>query len=138
MTAAARLKTARAFLDSVIACDFAKWPELLTDDVVMRFPYSPPGIPNHCEGLAASQEQTGGIMSMIKSFAWHDIDLHVGEGLDIVFGTGRSEVTTAAGKPYGNQYCFIFRFRGDKIADYSEYFNPLKVLESFGPDAGDA
>ena len=33
----------------------------------------------------------------------------------------RGDVETRSGKRYNNEYCFVFKFRGDKIAEVVEY-----------------
>jgi ketosteroid isomerase-like protein len=45
-----------------------------------------------------------------------------GEG-DLVCVEARGEARTKAGKPYNNTYCFVFRFRGDRIAEVTEYLD---------------
>lgn len=44
----------------------------------------------------------------------------VAEG-DTVVAEVRGDVQTKAGKRYNNEYCFLFKFRGDKIAEIVEY-----------------
>jgi ketosteroid isomerase-like protein len=47
-----------------------------------------------------------------------------------IFGDGdrvcvqaTGEARTKQGKPYNNTYCFVFRFRGDRIAEVTEYLD---------------
>ena len=44
----------------------------------------------------------------------------VAEG-DYVVDEVRGDVQTKSGKRYNNEYCFVFRFRDDKIAEVVEY-----------------
>ena len=44
----------------------------------------------------------------------------IAEG-DTVVAEVRGDVQTKTGKRYNNEYCFLFRFRGDKIAEIIEY-----------------
>ena len=44
----------------------------------------------------------------------------VAEG-DTVVAEVRGDVQTKTGKRYNNEYCFLFKFRGDKIAEIVEY-----------------
>jgi ketosteroid isomerase-like protein/catechol 2,3-dioxygenase-like lactoylglutathione lyase family enzyme len=41
----------------------------------------------------------------------------------------RGEVTTKAGKPYNNQYCWVFRLEGGRIREVTEYMD-TKLAES--------
>jgi ketosteroid isomerase-like protein len=44
----------------------------------------------------------------------------IGEG-EFVVAEVRGEVTTKAGKPYNNTYCFIFRFADGRLKEINEY-----------------
>jgi ketosteroid isomerase-like protein len=46
----------------------------------------------------------------------------VAEG-DLVVAEVRGRVTTKAGKPYNNAYCFIFRIAGGKVKEMTEYLD---------------
>lgn len=39
----------------------------------------------------------------------------------------RGEVTTTAGKPYHNSYCFIFKLRDGKLVELTEYLDTALV-----------
>ena len=40
---------------------------------------------------------------------------------NVVMAEVRGSVQTRAGERYDNEYCFVFRFRGDRIAEIVEY-----------------
>lgn len=40
----------------------------------------------------------------------------------------RGESTTKAGVPYNNEYCFIYRFEGDSIAEVTEYLDTQLLM----------
>lgn len=42
---------------------------------------------------------------------------------DTVVAEVRGDVQTKRGQRYNNEYCFIFKFRGDRIAEIVEYCN---------------
>jgi ketosteroid isomerase-like protein len=42
---------------------------------------------------------------------------------DLVVAEVRGRVTTKAGKPYNNAYCFIFRIAGGKVKEMTEYLD---------------
>lgn len=130
------VEIARLLLDALERADFETWASLLAENTVMKFPYSPAGLPKRCEGRAACEATHRGIFSVIESFAWHDLDLHATDDPELVFGTGRSEVLTKTSQPYRNQYCFIFRIRDGQVIEYCEYFDPLPAIAVFGPLLG--
>jgi ketosteroid isomerase-like protein len=54
---------------------------------------------------------------------------------DLVVVECRGRVTTKAGKPYNNAYCMIYRMRGAKIAEITEYLDTALVNEALAPPA---
>jgi ketosteroid isomerase-like protein len=52
------------------------------------------------------------------------------ESLDLA---GRSLALLRSGKQYGNEYCFMMRFRDRKLSEYREYFNPPPAIAAFAP-----
>ncbi len=56
----------------------------------------------------------------------------IAEG-DTVVAEVRGDVQTKTGKRYNNEYCFLFRFRGDKIAEIVEYCDTDLEERVLGP-----
>lgn len=54
---------------------------------------------------------------------------------DLVVVECRGRVTTKAGKPYNNAYCMIYRMRGGKIAEITEYLDTALVNDVLAPPA---
>ena len=52
---------------------------------------------------------------------------------DTVVAEVRGDVQTKTGKRYNNEYCFLFRFRGDKIAEIVEYCDTDLEERVLGP-----
>ncbi|MCC6706400.1 MAG: nuclear transport factor 2 family protein [Gammaproteobacteria bacterium] len=59
------------------------------------------------------------------------VDNVFGEG-DYVAVQGRGESKTTAGGTYNNTYCWVYRWRGDKIVALTEYLDTEVVTASFG------
>jgi uncharacterized protein len=133
---AAPVEVATHWLAVLARADFVAWPALVAEDVRMRFPYSPPGIPAHCEGREACESVMRTFFAGIASFEWRDLQLYPAAEPGLVFATARSEVVLVSGRPYRNDYCFIIRVRGGKLAEYCEYFNPLPAIAAFDPGGG--
>ena len=47
----------------------------------------------------------------------------------------RGHNVTKAGAPYRNEYCFVFRFAGDKIAEVTEYSDTELIANVLGDPA---
>lgn len=54
-----------------------------------------------------------------------------GEG-DMVCVQARGRAATKSGQRYDNTYCFVFRFRGDEIAEVTEYLDTELVRAALG------
>ena len=127
------LDLARRWLAALAEANFSGWPSLVADDVRMRFPFAPPGMPDGCEGRASCQALIQAFFAGIASFTWDDLQLHPAAEDGLLFATARSRVVLLTGKHYGNEYCFMMRFRDRKLSEYREYFNPLPAIAAFAP-----
>ena len=56
----------------------------------------------------------------------------VAEG-DFVVAEVRGDVLTKSGERYNNEYCIVFRFRGNKIAELVEYCDTDLIERVLGP-----
>ena len=56
----------------------------------------------------------------------------IAEG-DVVVAEVKGDATTKEGKRYDNDYCLVFRFRGDKIAELVEYADTDLEERVLGP-----
>lgn len=52
---------------------------------------------------------------------------------DLVAVESRGRVTTKAGKPYNNAYCWIYRMREGKIVEITEYLDTALVNDALEP-----
>jgi len=52
---------------------------------------------------------------------------------DFVVVECRGKVTTKAGKPYNNTYCYVCRFKDGKLRELTEYLDTQLVAEALAP-----
>ena len=52
---------------------------------------------------------------------------------DAVVVLARGEVTTVAGKPYNNSYCFVIRMRDGQMVELREYLDTELVAAALAP-----
>jgi len=64
------------------------------------------------------------------------VDRLVAEG-DIVVMEARGEATSAAGRPYNNRYCIVFRLAGGKLAEITDYVDTELITSSLFPAGGE-
>lgn len=135
MTDLTPLAIVRRWLSVLAAGDFDAWPQVAGEALVMRVPFAPPPFGLAMEGYETCIIGTRGFWAAIKTFVFHEVELHTTDDPELVVGRARSEAETAAGTPYENRYCFFVRVRNGKVVEHSEYFNPLPVIAAFGLSA---
>ena len=59
------------------------------------------------------------------------VSWHVAEG-DHVVVQCRGKVTTKAGQPYNNHYCFVCRLSGGKLRELTEYMDTELAAQALG------
>lgn len=114
--------------------------DMVADDVVMEFPFAPPGMVNKLEGKAAIAEHLHNLGGMLAFDRMSAPVVHSSTDLDVFvlefsgLGTG-----VETGEPFDQQYISVIRLRSGKIAHYRDYWNPLVVLRTLrGSKAVDA
>ncbi|MCW2621232.1 MAG: yesE 1 [Frankiales bacterium] len=108
--------------------------ELVTDDLVLEFPFRGDGGPRRLAGEAAK----GFITSLPKLFTrmdFRDVTIHGRLPSGQVVVEYRSEGLTRAGRPYPNSYVGFFSIRDGRVAVWREYFDPTVVAAAFAPQA---
>lgn len=105
------------------------WVGKVARDVVVRLPYAPPGVPAVMTGFDEVRDTLSHHWPTKRSFAWCDVVIRQTEDPQIYVTTARSEVVLADGKPYANDYVMLTRVRDGQIAEHTEYFNPLPIVE---------
>ena len=105
--------------------------DLFTEDVVFEFPYAPEGLPRRLEGLAALADHLArlGPMLELSEFTLHDV--HPADET-VVFEFSCRGKGVATGLPYHQDYVSVVTLRGDRIARYRDYWNPLVALHALG------
>jgi ketosteroid isomerase-like protein len=68
-----------------------------------------------------------------EELAWHDVVIRGPDDPELFVTTARSEAVLVSGQHYANSYVILTRLRDRKVTEHVEYFNPLPVIEVFGP-----
>jgi ketosteroid isomerase-like protein len=122
----------REWLDTVATGPAEAWRARAAEDVVVRLPFAPPGVPNELRGLNQAVEALSAVWSAKERFTWHDVVIRRTEDAELFVITARSEALLRSGQHYANSYVILTRLRGGKVVEHVEYFNPLPVIEAFG------
>jgi uncharacterized protein len=104
---------------------------VLTNDVVWWVPPSAAGrYPRPISGIDAVLEVLAGPSRSYRkpSIRWtiHHI---VGDEGDIVMANASMTADLINGNPYANDYCYVFRFEGDRIAEGTEYADTAHAMQ---------
>ncbi len=106
--------------------------ELVTDDLILEFPFRGDGGARRLEGAAAR----GFIRMMPKVFSqlpFHDVVVHGRLPSGWVVAEYRSDGVTRSGRAYSNSYVGFFELRRGRVAFWREYFDPNVVAAAFPP-----
>jgi ketosteroid isomerase-like protein len=105
-----------------------EWASLLYTDVVVATPFAPKGSETNFAGIDAVRARFGDARLNMSALEFLDVDIQPLEADGRYVVVCRSEGAFAAGVTYQNNYCWLFRFKGDLIAEWTEYFDPQEVI----------
>ncbi len=120
------LELVHAFFDSLADGRIDDWMALLTDDVAADTPFAPTGRDRTFTGAAEIRARFGDARERMQALEFFDRELH--RTIDgPVVATCRSRGVRGDGRPYKNQYCWLFTTRGGRISHWVEYFDPQEL-----------
>lgn len=120
----------RAWFDALARGAVDEWDAITDPDMSMHVVFMP-GSTGPVIGRNANRAIVGEFWKAWKSFAFHNVEINPTQDPDLFFTTAESKAETVWGAPYANVYIFKTRLRGGRIAEHSEYFNALPVIEAF-------
>ena len=121
------------FFAALEALDVDRAVSLFADDAVQTMPFAPAGFPDRLEGRDAIARQYGGLPAAYRSMRFV-VNLYPMEDASMVVAEYQGAIELTAGGRYDNRYCGIFRVRDDRIASFTEYFDPVVLQRAFGGD----
>ncbi len=119
-----------AATNAFIAGDAPGWLAHAHPDMVLEFPFAPPGLPSRIEGKAAVEQYLHSVPGQVE---FDDVTvLHEHQTTDadtaIIEWTARGHIK-ATGAPYEMAYAVAVTLIDGLMAVYREYWNPLVALE---------
>lgn len=125
----------REALGERLASGATTFLDMVSDDVVMEFPYAPPGAPARVAGRGALGAYLDAVAGMVSVDAMRVERVHAAEPPGAVVveltGSGRSR----AGAPYEQRYVSVIDLRDGRIERYRDYWNPLALPARAGASA---
>jgi hypothetical protein len=96
--------------------------EAMADDVQWSTPGSSVWSRRFIGKQAVLSELLGPVRAQLDKPVYLTVQRIVADG-DVVIVQARGQATTRTGKPYNNEYCFVYRIAGGKIAEVTEYID---------------
>jgi uncharacterized protein len=106
--------------------------EALADDVTWRIIGTTAWSKTYTGKLAVLKELLGPLNAQLDSGNTITATTFVAEG-DFVVVEGQGHNSTKTGKPYKNQYCWLFRFREGKVCSLVEYADTALIESALLP-----
>ncbi len=99
--------------------------DLLAEDMVMEFPFAPPGRPRRVEGKDNIIEYSMQVLSISKATGYTDLEIHrtIDPDCVIVEMTVNGTVL-ATGNAYERRYIDVCRTKNGRIQFIRDYWNP--------------
>jgi uncharacterized protein len=122
------------FYQALGSLDPEAWLSYFTDDAIFDQPFAPnPDYPTRLVGVDAIRNHVRSIDKVFGELNFTEVLVHATSDPDFFVATLCSSGSVlATGRRYANEYVALFRFAGQKVAHYREYFDPLRVLAAFG------
>ncbi|MFG1711127.1 nuclear transport factor 2 family protein [Nonomuraea sp. M3C6] len=127
------IRVAQAFYEALEAKDIDRFATLWTKDAVYRVPATADGSPGQLVGRDAI---VSGIGEFFKLFGDTQFEWKIEPMLDPrrVIATWSLDIDLVAGGTYRNRGVAIIQVSGDRIAEFTEYFDTHAFLQTFGND----
>ncbi|MGD9704886.1 MAG: nuclear transport factor 2 family protein [Acidimicrobiia bacterium] len=103
---------------------------LVTDDVILEFPFRGDGGPRRLEGDEA-KDFIRALPKLFSQMPFHDVVVHGRLPSGDVVAEYRSEGVTRSGRAYPNSYVGFFEVRDGRVRRWREYFDPNVVAAAF-------
>lgn len=111
---------------------FADFSGKIADDLALRLPFPPPGVPTEFIGRETVQALLSKTAEGRSPLVFHDVVTRRTDDPHLFVTTCRGEATMNSGKPYRNSYVIFTRIRDGVVLEHTEYLNPLAVMEAAG------
>jgi ketosteroid isomerase-like protein len=118
-------------MTAISSGDVEGWLAQCTDDVVVEFPFAPPGRPRRVAGRDAVGQYLKAYPGQIEFDEVTNLDVHQTVDPDTAViemtATGRVKAT---GAPYEMSYVVVLKTVDGRMSLYRDYWNPLVALEA--------
>ena len=117
---------ARTFFTLLGRKDVDGWAKLWAQDGRILVPYPPAGFPSEIAGRDEIVRGFRDLFANFESFAANLTGIYPAADSDVVVVEYDVDATLRTGARYTNRNIAVFRFRGELIAAYHDYFDPRR------------
>ena len=100
----------------------------MAPNVVQNMPLAPGSFPKQLQGIEAMRQQYSGVMQYTQSYERQYLPTQNPAQVLVKY---QGTITTQEGKPYNNSYVGLFEVKNGKISQFTEFFNPNILLNSW-------
>jgi uncharacterized protein len=118
------------WLDVLPEGRFGEFSGRISDDLALRLPFPPPGVPTEFRGRDTVQGILNKTAEGRSPLKFYDVVTLRTEDPELYVTTCRGEATMNSGKSYRNSYVIFTRIRDGEVLEHIEYLNPLMVMEA--------
>lgn len=126
------LQVVERFFEKLESFDIEGFAENFAENGRQVMPFSPAGFPDSLEGRSAIYNQYKGMPQNFKSMKFVDRAIRETSEPGEFVATWRGEIELASGGRYDNTYIGLFQVRDGKLVQFTEYFDPIVLQDSFG------
>jgi len=125
----------RESLGERIAADAETFVDMLADDAVMEFPFTPPGLPMRLEGRRAVADHLAKLAGLIRFDRLGPAAVVAEDDETTVLAFDGAGAGVRTGAAYDQHYLSVITTRDGRIVRYLDYWNPLPVIRALAGDA---
>jgi ketosteroid isomerase-like protein len=108
--------------------DINRLMALISKDIVVSTPFAPDGQLTEFRGQDQVLQRFAGSRQSMKEFSFSNVDIIPTQRQGLVIATCRSSGQHVDGRPYSNEYCWLFQIEKGQITWWCEYYDPQKLM----------
>jgi len=112
--------------------DPTQWKSLIADDMIWELPYAVGiGHPLRLSGRSEVEAHVGWFLTAVQDFEFSDLRVIAGADPESAVAEVRGEaLIRSTGRVYRQEYVFVLKSAGNKIAFLREYFDPVRAAQA--------
>jgi uncharacterized protein len=114
-------------------CD--EWAELLSEDVVLEWPFAGPGLPKRMTG----RDEVKRLLTPVQKVAIgaiaertnNDAEVHLSDDPEVLVAEIHADIRLKSGESFHNHLVHVVRVRGGEIVEFRDYFESKNAADGY-------